>query len=191
MNFSAYAERIGVHVSSVSRAVADGRYPVLHVNGRKMIDVAAADQAREREKSRPRPGGSAETRAARASAWRAKVGSGFDLGQHRLLAQLTMHGPRLLALGMRASGAKDESEIARAAAVLAHLVEYAACTLHNEMNAERVSDYRTALPQPIPPDLSAETLPLYERLLSHADEVPEWPETLTDDCFDAFEPARL
>ena len=46
MSFRAYADRIGLNVSSVSRAVAKGHIPTVEVDGERRIDPVAADSAR-------------------------------------------------------------------------------------------------------------------------------------------------
>ncbi len=46
LSMRAYARRIGVNVSTISRQVADGVIPIRHEQGRKGIDPDEADAAR-------------------------------------------------------------------------------------------------------------------------------------------------
>ena len=46
MSFRGYADRIGLNVSSISRAVAKGHIPTVEVDGERRIDPVAADSAR-------------------------------------------------------------------------------------------------------------------------------------------------
>ena len=53
MSFRAYANHIGVHPSSVSRAVARGRLPTVLRDGVHLIDPVAADAVRRARKEDP------------------------------------------------------------------------------------------------------------------------------------------
>ena len=189
MSFRGYADRIGLNVSSISRAVAKGHIPTVEVDGERRIDPLAADSARERRARQAEfRGGSAETRAARRARWRARTGCGFDLGQLRLLGALAAHGPRLVADGMRAAGSTNDVEIARAAAVVAEMIEYAAVSVHNHFN-KAGCDYRDALPARIAPGLSDEGQGVFAQLT--AGNEGTWPEAWIDDLFASFKPAEL
>ena len=48
LSMRAYAQRIGVNVSTISRQVADGVIPIRYEQGRKGIDPDEADAARAR-----------------------------------------------------------------------------------------------------------------------------------------------
>jgi hypothetical protein len=196
LSFRQYAAKAGLNPSSVSRAVAKGRIPIVEIDGTRFINPVAADAALAERRSAA--GGSPETRAAHLARWRAKAGCGFDLGQLRLLGVLTAHGPRLLVDGMRAAGAHDEIEIARAAATMHQLVEYLACSAHDSFNRQGVSDYRHVLPEPIKPDFTTDAAREAYARLTRPDDFDDiepdadiWPTAWSDELFAAFGSAQL
>lgn len=182
LTFRQYADHAAINVSSVSRAVERGYIPTVKVDGKRLIDPVAADAARKLRERSHGPGGTPERRERQQAKWRARVGHGFDHGQHLLLGALTEHGPRLMADGMRMAGATDEDDIARAAAAMHEIVELAAALLFEDFNQAGVISYREILPLTFTPRLSPEAADLYERLA-----YPEQDESLDPDAPSPFE----
>jgi hypothetical protein len=189
LSFRQYANRIGVNVSSVSRAVAKNQLPTVTRDGTRLIDVKAADAAWKARQRYTTPGGSREQHMAKAARWRAKADQGYDLGQLKILAVLMAHAPALTVEGLRATGMTDERDLARAAAVVRELVDYLAVTVHDDLNKACVGDYREPLPTTVPPDVSSEALALFEELTDPVSD--PWPDEWRDALFTVFRPAKF
>jgi hypothetical protein len=102
------------------------------------------------------------------------------------LGVLTAYGPRLAAAGMRAAGSTAEADIARAAAVVAEMIGYAAVSCHQDFNRAGV-DYQAALPAPVLPDLREEGRPVFAALIGDHD----WSEDWASDLLASFAGAKL
>ncbi|WAJ30615.1 hypothetical protein [Antarcticirhabdus aurantiaca] len=193
LSFRQYAERAGINVSSVSRAVARGYIPTVNRDGQRLIDADAADRARERRFDPHGPGGTPERREEAKARWRARTGQGFDYGQLLLLAVLWEHGPALMAETMRMDGAESEMDIARAAAAFHEIVDVAAIVLFDEFNRSGVGDYRRLLPKVVLPDLSAEGLDHYQFVIGDddSDESPVWAQDFHDRAAPLLERASV
>lgn len=150
MSFSAYAAQIGVNASSVSRAVAKGRLPVVQLaDGRRLIDPAAANTARRKNSNiHSGHGGKPDRTLRRASEWKARQADGFDPAVRACVCVMRSDWPDLVRKAMAVLGA-DELNQARAVLAVRELTDTLACAAHYDLNAGGVWDFREAL-TPIP-----------------------------------------
>ena len=157
LSLRAYAQRIGVKPSTVSRAVSKGSLPVVTTkDGRKLIDPVAASAARRNNPNRQLGHGGKPDRAIRQQViWRARRETGFTPEQAAILSVMRSRWPALMRNLMRRLGSAELAQ-ARAVAALSELVEYMAVALHHDFNAAGIQEYGDALEPPTHLDWSPE-----------------------------------
>jgi hypothetical protein len=133
LSMRAYADRVGVNVSTISRQIARGRIPVIQREGERFIDPVAADKARARNSNRLVGHGGKPDRAYRTAA-RLKVrnGEGFTPEAVTLLNVLRAEVPGILNSFMTAFG-MEPADRHKALAGYAETVEYLSYGLYDGM----------------------------------------------------------